>query len=72
MCLLDRTWGKENKARGVTSRSDSLERIKRGNGRKGRDDRSSGTEILMDDVFAKINPTEHLRLGKQVGRRKRN
>jgi hypothetical protein len=32
----------------------------------GRDDRSSGIEILMTDAFAKINPTEPLRLGREV------
>jgi hypothetical protein len=40
--------------------------MKRGNGIKGRDDRSRGIEILMVDDFAKINPTEPLRLVKQV------
>ncbi len=30
--------------------------MKRGKGINGRDDRSSGIEILMTDVFAKINP----------------
>jgi hypothetical protein len=49
-----------------------LERMKRGSGIKGRDDRSSGIEILMVDVFAKINPTDPLRLVKEVPRRKRN
>jgi len=49
-----------------------LERIKRGNGTKGREDRSSGIEILIADAFAKINPTDPLRLAKQVARRKRN
>jgi hypothetical protein len=33
--------------------------MKRGNGIKGLDDRSSGIEILMADAFAKINPTDH-------------
>ena len=47
-----------------------LERMKLGNGIKGRDDRSSGLEILMADVFVKINLTDPLRLAKQVARRK--
>jgi hypothetical protein len=38
-----------------------LERMKRGNGIKDRDDRSRGIEIIMTDVFDKINPTEPLR-----------
>ena len=50
-----------------------LERMKRGNGIKDRDDRSSGIEILVTDSFDKINPTDPLRLGtKQSARRKRN
>jgi hypothetical protein len=47
-----------------------LERMKRGNGIKDLDERSSGIEILMVDVFTKINPTDPLldplRLVKQV------
>jgi hypothetical protein len=43
--------------------------MKHGNGIKDRDDKSNGVEILMADVFAKINPTDPLRLGKQVVRR---
>ena len=39
--------------------------MKRGKGINGRDDRSSGIEILMADAFDKINPTDPLRLGKQ-------
>ena len=42
--------------------------MKRGKGIKVRDDRSSGIEILMADAFAKINPTEPLRLARQVAR----
>jgi hypothetical protein len=49
-----------------------LERMKHGNGIKDRDDRSSGIEILMSDAFAKINPTDPLRLAKQAARRQRN
>ena len=40
--------------------------MKHGSGIKDRDDRSSGVEILMTDVFAKINPTDPLRLYKQA------
>jgi hypothetical protein len=43
-----------------------LERMKRGSGIKGRDDESRGIEILMVDEFAKINPTDPLRLSKQT------
>jgi hypothetical protein len=46
--------------------------MKHGNGIKGRKDRSSGIEILMADAFAKINPTDPLRIAKQVARTKRN
>ncbi len=38
-----------------------LERMKHGNGIKGRDDRSSGIEILITDTFVKINPTDTFR-----------
>ena len=37
-----------------------LERMKRGGGIKGLDDKSSGIEILMAETFAKINPTDPL------------
>jgi hypothetical protein len=37
-----------------------LDRLKRGSGIKGREDRSSGVEIRITDVLAKINPTEPL------------
>jgi len=46
--------------------------MKHGNGIKGRDDKSSGIEILMTEGFAKINPTDPLRLAKQAARRNRN
>ena len=49
-----------------TEWSGRLERMKHGSGIKGRDDRSSGIEIPMSDVFVKINPTYPLRLVKQV------
>ena len=35
-----------------------LERMKHGSGMKDRDDKSNGIEILMVEVFAKINPAE--------------
>jgi hypothetical protein len=34
-----------------------LDRMKRGSGVKGRDDRSSGIEIRVAEALAKINPT---------------
>jgi hypothetical protein len=43
---------------GVKSGKGRLERMKRGNGIKDRDDRSTGIEILMTDTFVKINPTD--------------
>jgi hypothetical protein len=46
--------------------------MKHGRGTKGRDDKSSGIEILMTEGFAKINPTDPLILAKQAARRKRN
>jgi hypothetical protein len=38
--------------------------MKHGNGIKGREDRTGGIEILIADVFAKINPTEPFKLPK--------
>jgi hypothetical protein len=49
-----------------------LERMNRGKGIKGLDDKSSGMEILIADAFAKINPTDPLIFVKQTARRKRN
>jgi hypothetical protein len=49
-----------------------LDRLKRGSGMKGRDDRSSGIEIRITDVLAKINPTDPLILAKQDARRNLN
>ena len=49
-----------------------LERMKRGNGIKDRDDKSSGIEIRMTDALAKINPTDPLILPKQAARRNLN
>jgi hypothetical protein len=40
--------------------------MKHGCGIKGRDDRSSGIEIRMTDVVAKINPTDPLILATQA------
>jgi hypothetical protein len=45
--------------------------MKHCNGIKVREDRSRGIEILIDDTFAKINPTDPLRLAKQTARKKR-
>ena len=42
-----------------------LERMKRGGGINGLDDKSRGMEILMAEAFAKINPTDPLILAKQ-------
>ena len=49
-----------------------LERMNRGNGIKDRKDKSSGIEILMIEVFVKINPTDPLMLTNTETRRKRN
>ena len=46
-----------------------LERMKHGNGIKDRDDKSNGIEILMTDVFTKINPTDPLILAKQAAKK---
>jgi hypothetical protein len=46
--------------------------MNRSNGIKDRDDKSSGIEILMSEVFAKINPNDPLILANQSARRKRN
>jgi hypothetical protein len=40
--------------------------MKHGSGIKDRDDRSSGIEIRMTDVLAKINPTDPLILVKKA------
>ncbi len=45
--------------------------MKHGGGIKGLDDKSSGMEILMTEVFAKIKPTDPLILVRHVARRKR-
>jgi hypothetical protein len=53
---------------GAKSGVGHLERIKHGSGIKGREDKSSGIEILIAEAFAKINPTEPLRLAEQAAR----
>jgi hypothetical protein len=40
--------------------------MKHGRGIKGLDDKSKGMEILMEEFFTKINPTDPLILGKEV------
>ena len=57
---------------GAKSGMGRLERMKLGSGKKGRDDKSSGIEILMPDAFSRINPTDPLRLSKKSARRNRN
>jgi hypothetical protein len=47
------------------------ERMKRGIGMKGRDERSRGIEILIVDAFVIIKPTTPFKLAKQEARRKR-
>ncbi len=49
-----------------------LDRMKRGSGIKGRDDKSSGIDIRITDALAKINPTDPLILAKQDARRNLN
>ncbi len=49
-----------------------LDRMKRGSGIKGRDDKSSSIEIRIAEALAKINPTDPLILAKQAARRNRN
>ncbi len=49
-----------------------LDRMKRGSGIKGRDDRSIGIEIRIGDTLTKINPTDPLILVKQAVRRNLN
>ncbi len=46
--------------------------MKHDSGIKDRDDRSTGIEILMDETFAKISPTDPLTLPYQEARRKRD
>jgi hypothetical protein len=49
--------GEKRTREGDKSGIGRLERMKRGNGIKGRDDRSRDIEILMTDTFVKFNPT---------------
>ena len=71
-CTTKTEHGRKRTREGAKSGRGRLERMKRGNGIKGRDDRSSGIEILMTDSFVKMNPTDPFGLDKQVTRRKRN
>jgi hypothetical protein len=48
----------EKTREGAKSGRGRLERMKHGNGIKDRDDKSNGIEILMNEGFAKINPTD--------------
>ena len=50
----------ENTREGTKSGAARLGRMKRGRGMNDRDDKSSGIEIRMADVLAKINPTDPL------------
>jgi hypothetical protein len=63
--------GGQRTREGVKSRMGRLKWMKHGSGIKDRDDRSSGIEILMTDVFSKINPTVPWRLSKQAEWRNR-
>jgi hypothetical protein len=62
----------EKTREGAKSGIGLLERMKRGRGIKGLDDKSKGMEILMADAFTKINPTDPLIFAKQAVRRKQN
>ena len=42
----------------------TMERIKRGNGIKDRDDKSNGIEILMTETLTKIKPHDPFKLVK--------
>ena len=48
------------------------ERMKRGSGMEGREERSKGIEIHIVDTFAIIKPTEPFKLVKHEDRRNRN
>jgi hypothetical protein len=62
----------EKTREGAKSGVTRLDRMKRGSGIKGRDDRSSGIEIRIADALAKINPTDPFILAKQAARRNLN
>jgi hypothetical protein len=49
-----------------------LDRMKHGSGINDRDDKSSGIDIRIADVLAKINPDDPLILAKQAARRNLN
>jgi len=51
---------------GAKSGAARLKPMNHGSGIKGRDDKSSGIEILMTEALAKINPTDPLILAKQA------
>ena len=50
----------------------SRDRMKRGSGMKGRDERSREMETLIAEVLDKIKPTDPSRLVKETVRRNRN
>jgi hypothetical protein len=65
--------GENEKTReGARSGVTRLDRMKRGSGIKGRDDRSSGIEIHIAETLPKINPTDPLILANQAARRNLN
>jgi len=72
MCRLGKTPRRKKNEGGSKSGVVRLERMKRSSGIKGRDDRSSGIEILIADDLAKIKPTDPLILAKQAARRNLN
>jgi hypothetical protein len=57
ICRLGRTQRNKNEE-GAKSGVWRLERMKHGSGIKGREDKSSGIEILIAEAFAKSSPTE--------------
>ncbi len=69
MCRLGRTWRKSTRE-GAKIGVGRHERMKRGSGMKGRDERSRGIEIRIADAFAIIIPTGPFKLEKQEARRK--
>jgi hypothetical protein len=52
--------GEKKTREGAKSVVGRLERMNHGNGIKGRDEKSSGIEILMTEAFAKIISTDPL------------
>jgi hypothetical protein len=63
---------KRTNREGTKSGMGRLKRMKHDRGIKDRDVKSSGIEILIDNSFTKINPTEPLRFAEPESRRKRN